>query len=70
MSFEIIATSRFKRDIKKLLKKYASLKKEFGELLDCLEENPQLGTHLGNDCYKLHLKARANQVVLELSLIS
>lgn len=55
MSFEIIATSRFKRDIKKLLKKYISLKREFGELLDSLEENPKLGVHLGNDCYKIRL---------------
>ena len=55
MSFEIIATSRFKRDIKKLLKKYISLKKEFVELLDSLEGNPKLGVHLGNDCYKIRI---------------
>ena len=55
MSFEVIATSRFKRDIKKLIKKYVSLKKEFVKLLDNLEQNPQLGTHLGNDCYKIRI---------------
>ncbi|RZJ78160.1 MAG: hypothetical protein EOO47_14670 [Flavobacterium sp.] len=55
MSFEVIATPRFKRDIKKLLKRYISLKREFGELLDSLEENPKLGVHLGNDCYKIRL---------------
>lgn len=55
MSFEVIATTRFRRDIKRLLKKYVSLKKEFGELLGSLEENPQLGVHLGNDCYKIRI---------------
>ena len=55
MSFEVIVTSRFKRDIKKLVKKYLSLKGEFGELLDSLEENPKLGVHLGNDCYKIRI---------------
>lgn len=55
MSFEVIVTSRFKRDIKKLVKKYLSLKREFGELLDSLEENPKLGVHLGNDCYKIRI---------------
>lgn len=55
MSYEVIATSRFKRDIKKLLKKYISLKREFSEFLDSLEENPQLGIHLGNECYKIRI---------------
>jgi len=55
MSFEVITTSRFKRDIKRLVKKYSSLKKEFSELLNSLEENPQLGIHLGNDCYKIRI---------------
>ena len=55
MSFEIIATPRFKRDIKKLVKRYNSLKHEFAQLIDELESNPQQGTSLGHDCYKIRL---------------
>ena len=37
MSYEIIATPRFRRDIKKLDKKYTSIKQEFAELITGLE---------------------------------
>ena len=55
MSYEIIATPRFRRDIKKLAKKYLSLKNEYAQLIDQLSENPELGTSLGNNCYKIRL---------------
>jgi len=55
MSYEIIATPRFKRDIKKLSKKYLSLKKEYAVLIAELEKNPQQGTFLGNNCFKIRI---------------
>ena len=56
MSFEIIATPRFRRDIKALAKKYPSLKNEYAQLVNDLEINPQQqGTSLGNDCYKIRI---------------
>lgn len=55
MSFEVIATPRFRRDIKKLAKKYASLKAEFSLLLESLTVDPKQGTSIGNDCYKIRL---------------
>ena len=55
MNYEVIATPRFKRDIKKLSKKYLSLKKEYALLIDELEENPLQGTSLGNNCYKIRI---------------
>ena len=56
MSFEVIATPRFKRDIKRLVKKYISLKKEYALLLDELEKEPLLqGTPIGNNCYKIRI---------------
>ena len=56
MSYEVIATQRFRRDIKALVKKYPSLKKEYEELINNLSENPQLyGTSLGNNCYKIRV---------------
>src|ERR1700744_4370465 len=56
MSYEVIATQRFRRDIKKLVKKYTSLKKEYDLLIGELEQNPLLqGTPLGNNCYKIRI---------------
>lgn len=55
MNYEIIATPRFKRDIKKLAKKYISLKQEYALLIGELEKNPQQGTPLGNNCYKIRI---------------
>lgn len=55
MSFEIIATPRFKREIKKLVKKYTSLKDEFARLIENLVQNPEQGTSLGNNCYKIRI---------------
>ncbi|WP_442589427.1 hypothetical protein ACSBL2_25730 [Pedobacter sp. AW31-3R] len=53
MSFEIIATPRFKREIKKLVKKYTSLKDEFARLIENLVQNPEQGTSLGNNWSKV-----------------
>ena len=55
MSFKVLTTSDFKRDSKRLLKKYKSLKKEILDLIVSLEEEPTQGTPLGNDCYKIRL---------------
>ena len=55
MNYEVIATQRFKRDIKKLSKKYSSLKIEFANLIASLEKQPEQGTSLGNHCFKIRL---------------
>jgi len=55
MSYNIVPTNNFKKEAKRLIKKYASLKSELEKLNDELEENPTLGTHLGNDIYKIRL---------------
>lgn len=55
MSFNVIATHRFRRDIKKLSKKYASLKTEYNSLVEALETDPEQGTPLGNNCYKIRI---------------
>ena len=56
MSFEIKTIPRFDKDIKRLAKKYPSLKFDFEELLTNILLEPTLGTALGNDCYKIRLK--------------
>jgi mRNA-degrading endonuclease RelE of RelBE toxin-antitoxin system len=55
MSYNIVPTENFKKEAKRLIKKYASLKSELEKLNDELEENPTIGTHLGNDIYKIRL---------------
>jgi len=55
MSYNIQATPQFSREIKKLIKKYFSLKEEYFALLKSLQLNPTQGNSLGNDTYKIRL---------------
>jgi len=55
MSYKIEITRHFEREAKPLLKKYASLKGELNELGKELSENPEKGTPLGNNLYKIRL---------------
>lgn len=53
MSYSIELSSNFKKEAKRLIKKYPSLKAELAQLFAELENNPTLGTPLGNDIYKI-----------------
>jgi len=55
MSYNIELSSNFKKEAKRLIKKYPSLKAELAQLFAELENNPTLGTPLGNDIYKIRL---------------
>lgn len=55
MSYNIIATPQFKKEIKKLAKKFHSLKNEYSKLIEKLQQNPTYGTPIGNNCYKIRL---------------
>jgi mRNA-degrading endonuclease RelE of RelBE toxin-antitoxin system len=55
MSYNITATPNFKKELKRLLKKFQSLKIEYLNLLDELAQNPTLGTSLGNNIYKIRI---------------
>lgn len=55
MNYNVIATHLFKREIKRLLKKYHSLSKEFDTLINSLEKQPEQGTPIGHHCYKIRL---------------
>ncbi|MBM3436344.1 MAG: hypothetical protein FJY07_09045 [Bacteroidetes bacterium] len=55
MKFNIIATENFEKKVKRLAKKYKSLKDELRVLFDQLERNPELGKSIGNDCFKIRL---------------
>ena len=55
MNYKIKSIPRFEKEIKRLSKKYPSLKSEFIELVNELKENPTQGTSIGNNCYKIRL---------------
>lgn len=55
MSYSILLTHRFERELKRLIKKYPSLKNEFALLISRISENPSLGTFIGNSSYKIRL---------------
>lgn len=59
MSFSIIPTPPFEKELKKLAKKYPFIKKDFAELAAQLQETPQMGTSLGNNCYKIRLAVKS-----------
>ena len=70
MSYKIELTNNFKKEAKKLIKRYASIRNKIITLGKELAENPTIGTHLGNDVYKIRLalplKIRVNLEVREL----
>ncbi len=55
MNYSVLSIPPFDKQLKRLAKKYSSLKKEFSRLLESLETKPKQGTALGNNCYKIRL---------------
>jgi len=55
MNYSIIATHKFTKEIKRLVKKFHSLKKEYADLIAELKRNPTAGMPLGDNCYKIRL---------------
>ena len=55
MSYKVKLLPKFEKELKWLAKKFPSLKNEYFELVQSLKEQPQQGTALGNDCYKIRL---------------
>ena len=59
MNLKIVSLDSFAKDVKKLYKKYKTITKDLRELEDELQDNPQCGIFLGNNCYKMRLKNSA-----------
>lgn len=55
MSYKVLAIKPFDKQLKRLAKKFPSLKKEIFELFEILENDPRYGTQIGNNCYKIRL---------------
>jgi hypothetical protein len=54
--YKIATIENFRKEAKRLIRKYPSLLNEINELGVQLSEDPKLGTSLGNSCYKIRLK--------------
>lgn len=62
MSFKIVASDHFDKQLKKLSKKYPSIKHDLILLRDELIQNPFQGSPLGKNCYKVRMSiASKNQ---------
>ena len=55
MSFNVETILPFERTVKRLQRKYPSLKNDLLQLIESLEITPLQGTPLGNDFYKIRL---------------
>ena len=55
MSYKVKFIPKFEKELKRLGKKYPSLKTDFAQLLSTLKQEPAQGTPLGKDCYKVRL---------------
>ena len=59
MSFNIKTLPKFEKSLKKLAKKYPSLKAEYINLIQSLKENPEQGKNLGKNCFKIRLAIKS-----------
>lgn len=59
MSFNVIPSDKFKKEAKRLIRKFPSLKAELRELSNILSENPETGKPLGNETYKIRLAIKS-----------
>ena len=55
MAYKVDVTSYFKKQAKRLIKKYPSLRTELNSLIELLEQEPLQGNPIGNDCFKIRL---------------
>ena len=56
MKYKVIPTPEFIKNLKSLSKKYKNIKKDILDLANKLENNPTLGTSLGNNTFKIRVK--------------
>lgn len=59
MSYNVVTIPPFDRQLKRLAKKFPSLKVEYAALVDSLEENPAQGNGMSNNCYKIRVAIKS-----------
>ena len=78
MKFEFVETKIFDKELKRLSKKYKSLKNDIQNLKTEIEENPNLGVNLGDGFKKIRIsitskgkgKSGGGRVVTQTVIIS
>jgi mRNA-degrading endonuclease RelE of RelBE toxin-antitoxin system len=55
MKYNVLSIPPFDRQLKRLAKKYHSLKAEYASLVEELGKNPEIGIPMGNNCFKIRL---------------
>ena len=59
MSYNVLSIPPFDKQLKRLAKKYPSLKSDFSALLNLLQTDPEQGTAIGKSCYKIRLAIKS-----------
>ena len=55
MKYDVITIPPFDKQLKRLSRKYPSIKKDLTRIGMELSENPFMGTPLGNNCFKIRI---------------
>ena len=63
MNYNLLTTPEFDKEVKRISKKYPTLKNDLSILFSSLAENPFQGTALGNHFYKLKLSISGKKAV-------
>ena len=59
MSYSIVPTEKFKKEAKRLIKKYPSLQNELAAINKELSKDPTTGTSLGHDAFKIRVAIKS-----------
>lgn len=55
MAFDVLFSTAFKKELKRIAKKHRQIFKDIHQLIDDLAEDPTLGTDLGQNVYKIRI---------------
>lgn len=59
MNYNIFPTPNFEKELKRLVKKYPSLKSDLAVLLKSLQETPIQGAEIFKNCYKIRFAIKS-----------
>ncbi len=59
MKYKVVYTDNFERELRRLAKKYRSIKNEVKELINSLEDEPKQGISIRKDCYKIRMAIKS-----------
>ena len=61
MRYSVKSLASFEKQAKRIIKKYPSLKQEIFDLIQSLKDNPEQGTSLGKNSFKIRLSIASKQ---------